>query len=127
MESKEFELLLGRVLPDGSIKEGAVGKFKMNTAGLVEFVAENAEEKGLYEDAIHLYDLAKVCVCVCVRVYAGVGTGVKVSFGRGGELCLWVGKLILWRGVRNPSVSLLLIKNWIGGKCGGGVWACTYM
>ena len=60
MESKEFEMLLGRVCPDGSVKEGAVGKFGMNTSEVVEFVASNAEEKGLYEDAIHLYDLAKV-------------------------------------------------------------------
>jgi len=62
MESKEFELLLGRVCPDGSIKEGAVGKFKMDTSQVVGFVAATAEEKGLYEDAIHLYDLAKVGV-----------------------------------------------------------------
>ena len=70
MESKEFELLLGRVLPDGTVKPGAVEKFQSDTSQVIDFVASDAEEKGLYEDAIHLYDLAKVCVCVhvCARV-----------------------------------------------------------
>ena len=66
MESKEFELLLGRVLPDGTVKPGAVEKFQSDTSQVIDFVASDAEEKGVYEDAIHLYDLAKVCVCACV-------------------------------------------------------------
>ena len=62
MESKEFELLLGQVLPDGTVKPGAVDKFQSDTSKVIDFVASDAEEKGLYEDAIHLYDLAKVSV-----------------------------------------------------------------
>ena len=60
MESREFEMLLGRVQPDGSIKPGCVHKFQSDTSQVISFVAKEAEEKGLYEDAIQLYDLAKV-------------------------------------------------------------------
>lgn len=61
MESREFEMLLGRVQPDGSIKPGYVDKFQSDTSEVISFVAEQAEAKGLMEDAIMLYDLAKVC------------------------------------------------------------------
>ncbi len=61
MESREFEMLLGKVQPDGTIKPGCVDKFQGDTSQVISFVAEEAEEKGLYEDAIRLYDLAKVC------------------------------------------------------------------
>ena len=64
MESREFEMLLGRVQPDGSVKPGCADKFQDDTSEVISFVAEEAEGKGLYEDAIMLYDLAKVCVCV---------------------------------------------------------------
>ncbi|KAL5467639.1 hypothetical protein EMCRGX_G031900 [Ephydatia muelleri] len=59
MESREFEMLLGRVEDDGTRKPGCVDKFKDDTQDVVEFVAMKAEQKGLYEDAIRLYDLAK--------------------------------------------------------------------
>lgn len=61
MESREFEMLLGSVQPDGSIKPGCVHKFQSDTSQIISFVAEEAEGKGLYEDAIRLYDLAQVC------------------------------------------------------------------
>lgn len=61
MESREFEMLLGRVQPDGSVKPGCVHKFQSDTSQVISFVADEAEAKGLYEDAIMLYDLAKVC------------------------------------------------------------------
>lgn len=60
MESREFEMLLGRVQPDGSIKPGCVDKFQSDTSEVIDFVAEEAEARGLCEDAIRLYDLAKV-------------------------------------------------------------------
>ena len=60
MESREFEMVLGKVQPDGSVKPGCVDKFQTDTSQVISFVAEEAEEKGLYEDAIRLYDLAKV-------------------------------------------------------------------
>ena len=62
MESREFELVLGRIQPDGSRKPGAVDKFLRDSSSLTEFVAGQAEAQGLYEDAVRLYDLCKVCV-----------------------------------------------------------------
>ena len=64
MESREFEMLLGRIQPDGSRKPGCVDKFQSDTSVVIRFVAQRVEEKGLYEDAVHLYDLAKVSVCM---------------------------------------------------------------
>lgn len=60
MESREFEMLLGRIQPDGSRKPGAIDKFQKDTSELIGFVAAEAERKGLSEDAVRLYDLAKV-------------------------------------------------------------------
>ncbi len=62
MESREFELLLGRMQPDSTVKAGCVHKFQSDTSQVISFVAVEAEAKGLYEDAIRLYDLAKVGV-----------------------------------------------------------------
>ena len=62
MESREFEMLLGRIQPDGSRKPGAVDKFLRDSSGLTGFVASQAEAQGLYEDAVQLYDLSKVRV-----------------------------------------------------------------
>lgn len=59
MESREFEMLLGKVEDDGTRKPGCVDKFKDDTQVVIEFVATKAEQKGLYEDAVRLYDLAK--------------------------------------------------------------------
>ena len=62
MESQEFEMILGKIQPDGSRKPGCIDKFQKETSSVIDFVAQEAEEKGLYEDAIRLYDLAKVCL-----------------------------------------------------------------
>ena len=67
MESREFEMLLGRIQPDGSRKPGCIDKFQRDTSETIGFVAGEAEAKGLYEDAVRLYDLAMVkqtCTCV---------------------------------------------------------------
>ena len=60
MESREFEMLLGRIQPDGSRKPGCIDKFQRDTSETIGFIASEAESKGLYEDAVRLYDLAKV-------------------------------------------------------------------
>ena len=60
MESREFEMLLGKILPDGSRKPGCIDKFQRDTSRIISFVAAEAEKKGLYEDAVRLYDLARV-------------------------------------------------------------------
>ena len=67
MESREFEMLLGRIEPDGSRRPGCIDKFQKETSEVISFVADGAEKRGLYEDAIRLHDLAKVCVWVRER------------------------------------------------------------
>lgn len=62
MESREFEMLLGRIQPDGSRKPGCIDKFQRDTSETIGFIASEAESKGLYEDAVRLYDLAKVSI-----------------------------------------------------------------
>lgn len=59
LETKEFEMLLGKVEPDGCRKPGVIDKFHGDTQGIIEIVASDSESKGQYEDAIKLYDLAK--------------------------------------------------------------------
>ena len=77
MESREFEMLLGRIEPDGYRRAGCIDKFQKETTEVISFVADEAEKRGLYEDAIRLHDLAKVCVHVCDHVaLRGRGEGV---------------------------------------------------
>jgi len=61
LESREFDLLLGQLMPDGSRTPGLVDKFGdlVDTGKIIEFVAADSEERGLLEDAVQLYDLAK--------------------------------------------------------------------
>ena len=63
LESREFDLLLGRVLTDGSRAPGLIDKFagvgENLPQNIVEIVAEDSERKGMFEDSIRLYDLAK--------------------------------------------------------------------
>ena len=61
LESREFDLLLGQLMSDGSRTPGLVDKFGdlVDTGKIIEFVAADSEERGLLEDAIQLYDLAK--------------------------------------------------------------------
>ncbi|XP_064414648.1 nuclear pore complex protein Nup93 isoform X2 [Latimeria chalumnae] len=62
IESREFEMLLGRLEKDGSRKPGAIDKFtdgNGDTKAIISKVASVAENKGLFEEAVKLYDLAK--------------------------------------------------------------------
>ncbi|KXJ26896.1 nuclear pore complex protein Nup93 [Exaiptasia diaphana] len=62
LETREFEMLLGSLQPDGSRKPGCIDKFQKNkndTQRIIEIVAKDTEEKGLFEESIKLYDLAK--------------------------------------------------------------------
>jgi len=61
LESREFDLLLGQLMSDGSRTPGLVDKFGdlVDTGKIIEFVAADSEERGLLEDAVQLYDLAK--------------------------------------------------------------------
>ena len=58
-------MLLGRMEPDGSRRPGCLDKFGVDTSVIISEIAKDTEKDGCYEDAIHLYDLAKVCVLYC--------------------------------------------------------------
>ena len=62
IETREFEALLGRLDRNGTRRPGAVDKFQTNTQKIIETVARDTEAKGLFEEALKLYDLAGVSV-----------------------------------------------------------------
>nr|CAB3264520.1 nuclear pore complex protein Nup93-like [Phallusia mammillata] len=57
-ETGEYEMLLGRLNSDGSRKYGLVDKYCSDPKELITKVATVTEKKGLYEDAVLLYDLS---------------------------------------------------------------------
>lgn len=59
LQSREFDMLLGRLEPDGRRSPGVIDKFKVDASEVTEMVAQDSEKKGLHEDAVKLYDLAK--------------------------------------------------------------------
>uniref|UniRef100_A0A8C5Q147 Nuclear pore complex protein Nup93 n=1 Tax=Leptobrachium leishanense TaxID=445787 RepID=A0A8C5Q147_9ANUR len=59
IESREFDMLLGKLEKDGRKKPGAIDKFRKDTDSIISHVASVAEHKGLFEEAAKLYDLAK--------------------------------------------------------------------
>ncbi|MGH0132388.1 UNVERIFIED_CONTAM: hypothetical protein FKN15_049214, partial [Acipenser sinensis] len=59
IESREFDMLLGRLEKDGSRKPGVIDKFAGDTRAIISTVAREAENKGLFEEAVKLYELAK--------------------------------------------------------------------
>uniref|UniRef100_A0A3Q3J2F8 Nuclear pore complex protein Nup93 n=1 Tax=Monopterus albus TaxID=43700 RepID=A0A3Q3J2F8_MONAL len=59
IESREFDMLLGRLEKDGSRKPGVIDKFTENSRTIISKVALEAENKGLFEEAVKLYELAK--------------------------------------------------------------------
>ena len=60
LESREFDLLLGTLMTDGSRAPGLVDKFGglVDTVDIIDMVARDSEERGMLEDAVKLYDLA---------------------------------------------------------------------
>ncbi|KAG9475142.1 hypothetical protein GDO78_003548 [Eleutherodactylus coqui] len=54
-----FDMLLGKLEKDGTRKPGAIDKFTRDTNPIISEVASVAEQKGLFEEAAKLYDLAK--------------------------------------------------------------------
>ncbi|PIO33620.1 hypothetical protein AB205_0131730 [Aquarana catesbeiana] len=59
IESREFDMLLGKLETDGTRKPGAIDKFTRDTKPIISEVASVAEQKGLFEEAAKLYELAK--------------------------------------------------------------------
>ncbi|XP_026570103.1 nuclear pore complex protein Nup93 [Pseudonaja textilis] len=60
IESREFDMILGKLENDGSRKPGVIDKFTRDTKPIINKVASVAESKGLFEEAAKLYDLAKI-------------------------------------------------------------------
>ncbi|KAJ9586210.1 hypothetical protein L9F63_020150, partial [Diploptera punctata] len=61
LESREFVLLLGRLEPTGLRIPGLIDTFQgvqADTKQIIGQVASDSERKGIFEDAIKLYDLA---------------------------------------------------------------------
>ena len=62
LESRNFDLLLGKLTPDGCRTPGFLNHFKgtqVDVQKIIEIVAKDSEAKGLFEDAVHLYELAR--------------------------------------------------------------------
>ncbi|KAK8779261.1 hypothetical protein V5799_019398 [Amblyomma americanum] len=59
LETKEFEALLGKIEPDGCRRPGAVDLFHFDTEQIIEAVARDCENRGLYEEAVSVYDLCR--------------------------------------------------------------------
>lgn len=60
LESREFDLLLGQLMSDGSRSPGLVDNFGglVDAGAIIQLVARDSEDRGLLEDAVRLYDLA---------------------------------------------------------------------
>ncbi|MEQ2186264.1 hypothetical protein GOODEAATRI_026892 [Goodea atripinnis] len=84
-------MLLGKLEKDGSRKPGIIDKFAGDTRSIISKVALEAENKGLFEEAVRLYELAKVSrtTDVCIEstknvsslytVYRSQGTAAEKS------------------------------------------------
>ncbi len=59
LETREFELLFGKLEKNGVRKSGALDKFLPKTDDIINVVAKEIENKGLIEESIKLYDLCK--------------------------------------------------------------------
>lgn len=62
-ETRDYELIFGKIMPNGLRSQGLIDQFvssSLSTESLAEMVANELVKKGLYEDAIKLYDLADV-------------------------------------------------------------------
>ncbi len=62
LESREFDLLLGFLLQDGSRSPGLIDRLQaapQDTQRVIETVAADSERKGMFEDSVRLYDLAR--------------------------------------------------------------------
>ncbi|XP_065516651.1 nuclear pore complex protein Nup93-like isoform X3 [Lathamus discolor] len=57
-QENEFDMILGKLENDASSKPGVKDKFTSDTKPIINKVASVAENKGLFEEAAKLYDLA---------------------------------------------------------------------
>ncbi|CAI9720298.1 pore complex Nup93-like [Octopus vulgaris] len=57
-ETKEFEMMLGKLNQDGIRLPGAIDKFQADSEDIIKLVAKSTQDKGFFEEAVKLYDLA---------------------------------------------------------------------
>lgn len=65
IECRDYELLFGKIQRNGVRSRGLIDQFEsieIDPRKACAMVAEELVKKGLFEDAIKLYDLAGVCV-----------------------------------------------------------------
>lgn len=63
IETKEYENILGKVQRNAIRTKGLLDQFasaNITAEGVAEMIAGNLEKKGLFEEAIELYDIANV-------------------------------------------------------------------
>lgn len=63
IETKEYEKILGKVQRNGIRTKGLLDQFtsaNITAEGVAQMIAGNLEKKGLFEEAIELYDIANV-------------------------------------------------------------------
>lgn len=73
VECRDYDLLFGRIQSGGMRSRGLIDQFEsvnIDARRACEMVADELVNKGLFEDAIQLFDLAGVSFCCCrfVRV-----------------------------------------------------------
>ena len=61
-------MLLGRMESDGSRQPCCVDKFGVDTSEIISEIAKDTQRQGCLEDAVHLYDLAKVEMLFCIVI-----------------------------------------------------------
>lgn len=78
IECRDYDLLFGRMQEGGIRSQGLIDQFEsidVDPRKACEMVAEELVKKGLYEDAIKLYDLAGVSsidihfTCVALKTF----------------------------------------------------------
>jgi nuclear pore complex protein Nup93 len=84
LETREFEILFGRLEKNAVRRQGLIDKFigEEDAASIIELVAHEMDNKGLVEEAIQLYDLSKqhqLVLELCNKLTSQVVTEVNVA------------------------------------------------
>jgi nuclear pore complex protein Nup93 len=84
LETREFEVLFGRLEKNSVRRQGIIDKFigEEEAASIIELVAHEMDNKGLVEEAIQLYDLCKqyqLVLELCNKLISQVVTEVNVA------------------------------------------------
>jgi len=67
IECREYDLIFGKLQANGIRSHGLIDQFESNNVNArvaCELVAEQLVKKGMFEDAIKMFDLAGVCIFI---------------------------------------------------------------